>query len=58
MADIATIPVKLAEQDETYRVAVTTEEIETVRMDEEIRIMPIPSNYGLITWDGSVLLVS
>lgn len=26
--------------------------------DDNIRINPIPSNYGLITWDGSVLTVS
>ena len=25
---------------------------------KNIRINPIPSNYGLITWDGSVLTVS
>lgn len=24
----------------------------------DITIAPIPSNYGLITWDGSVLMVS
>lgn len=27
-------------------------------LDENIIIQPIPSNYGLITWDGSVLTVS
>ena len=27
-------------------------------VDEDITIAPIPSNYGLITWDGSVLTVS
>lgn len=26
--------------------------------DDNIRINPIPSNYGLITWDGSILTVS
>lgn len=26
--------------------------------DDNIRINPIPNNYGLITWDGSVLTVS
>ena len=25
---------------------------------ENIKVNPIPSNYGLITWDGSVLTVS
>ena len=28
------------------------------RMTENITIEPIPSNYGLITWNGSVLTVS
>ena len=28
------------------------------RMDSDVTINPIPSNYGLITWDGSVLTVS
>ena len=27
-------------------------------MDADVTINPIPSNYGLITWDGSVLTVS
>lgn len=27
-------------------------------MSEDIRILPIPSNYGLITWNGSTLTVS
>ena len=27
-------------------------------LDEDITIGSIPSNYGLITWDGSVLTVS
>ena len=28
------------------------------RLKENITINPIPSNYGLITWDGSTLTVS
>lgn len=28
------------------------------RLKEDITINPIPSNYGLITWDGSTLMVS
>ena len=28
------------------------------RLKENITINPIPSNYGLITWDGSTLMVS
>lgn len=27
-------------------------------MTDDVTINPIPSNYGLITWDGSTLLVS
>lgn len=29
-----------------------------LRMLDNVTINPIPSNYGLITWDGSVLTVS
>lgn len=28
------------------------------RMSEDVVVNPIPSNYGLITWDGSVMTVS
>lgn len=28
------------------------------RMTDDITINPIPSNYGLITWNGSVITVS
>lgn len=28
------------------------------RMTDNVTINPIPSNYGLITWDGSVITVS
>ena len=27
-------------------------------LTEDIKIQPIPSNYGLIAWDGSVITVS
>ena len=27
-------------------------------MTDNVRVLPIPSNYGLITWNGSVLTVS
>lgn len=27
-------------------------------MTDDVIIHPIPSNYGLITWDGSILMVS
>ena len=29
-----------------------------MRMTDDIVVMPIPSNYGLITWNGSTLTVS
>lgn len=27
-------------------------------MNDNVQVLPIPSNYGLITWNGSVLTVS
>lgn len=45
-----------------YRFAPTTEEqiiaISGLKAKENIVIESIPSNYGLITWDGIVLTVS
>lgn len=40
--------------------SVETQTLETANlmMLEDITIKPIPSNYGLITWDGSTLTVS
>ena len=35
-----------------------TIEIANMKALENITINPIPSNYGLITWDGSTLTVS
>ena len=35
-----------------------TIEVSGYRLKEDITINPIPSNYGLITWDGSTLMVS
>ena len=29
-----------------------------LRMTDDITVNPIPSNYGLITWDGSTITVS
>lgn len=39
---------------QSTQVALTKDRI----IQEDIVINPIPSNYGLITWDGSVLTVS
>lgn len=38
--------------------ATQTIEIENKKATQDITINPIPSNYGLITWDGSTLTVS
>lgn len=37
---------------------VQTIEINGLRATDNITINPIPSNYGLITWDGATLTVS
>lgn len=59
---------KMAEgiSSEIYHGTVTVTPSEDVQMlntegmvvEENIVIEPIPSNYGLITWNGSVLIVS
>lgn len=45
-----------------YEVTPTNEEqilmTKEKTMSENVKINPIPSNYGLITWDGSTLTVS
>lgn len=38
--------------------AMQTIEIENLKATQNITINPIPSNYGLITWNGSTLTVS
>ena len=35
-----------------------TLETNGLRMTDNITVQPIPSNYGLITWDGSTITVS
>ena len=32
--------------------------VEGMKMPHDVVISPIPSNYGLITWDGSTITVS
>lgn len=46
-------PVEITPTNETQRL-----ETDSFYMQSDIIINPIPSNYGLITWDGSTLLVS
>lgn len=53
---------RVDEYDGSYEFTPTEEtqtiEIEDKRATENIIINPIPSNYGLITWDGATLTVS
>lgn len=48
--------------DGPYRITPTTEtqvlQTRNKLLDGEITIEPIPDNYGLITWNGSVITVS
>lgn len=48
------------EGETTFTPTQNTQTVQTVgmMMDSNITINPIPENYGLITWDGSVLTVS
>ncbi len=46
-------PTEFTPTTETQTIAVSG-----YRLKEDITINPIPSNYGLITWDGSTLMVS
>lgn len=48
------------EGEYTFTPSAETQVIETERkwLTNNITINPIPSNYGLITWDGSSLTVS
>lgn len=46
-------PYEFTPTQETQTVA-----IERLTATQDITINPIPSNYGLIAWDGSVLTVS
>lgn len=45
-----------------YDITPASEEIvlntKYLRMTDDVRIAPIPSNYGLITWNGTTLTVS
>ena len=42
----------------TPQTEMVTLETEGLEMSQNVIINPIPSNYGLITWNGSVLTVS
>ena len=59
MADTAIYPVIMAETDQTYYVRMQIDESINIKLDTSIKIVAdIPPNYGLITWDGSILTVS
>lgn len=32
--------------------------VQNMRMTEDLTIEPIPSNYGLVTWNGSVITIT
>lgn len=51
-------PVYRGEYEFTPSSSVQTIEIAGLTAKRNITINPVPSNYGLITWDGSVLTVS
>ena len=38
--------------------ATQTLQAEGLMMTQDVKVKPIPNNYGLITWNGSVLTVS
>lgn len=46
----------------SYTITPTTSaqilQTENLRMTDNLTIEPIPSNYGLITWNGTILTVS
>ena len=58
----AGIPIYPSPYTRTYTVTPSNEEqvLETagLMMTANVRVEPIPSNYGLITWNGSTLTVS
>ena len=53
------IPMTISSDNVTYNMAVSsTEETFSVSVATKIEYARIPSNYGLITWNGSTLTVS
>ena len=56
------IPIYPADYQGAYTVTPTqqtqTLPTEGLMMTQDVTVNPIPSNYGLITWTGSVLIVS
>ena len=64
LSGLLTIPdgISIEEYDGQYEVTPTLEtqtlNTEGLKMTDNVIINPIPSNYGLITWNGSVITVS
>lgn len=54
----ADYPVYDGNYDITPTAELTVLETQGKALSADIIIQPIPSNYGLITWDGSVITVS
>ena len=56
------VPIYPADYTGAYTVTPTQETqilpTEGLMMSHDVTVNPIPSNYGLITWTGSVLIVS
>ena len=51
-------PVYEGETEVTPSIVAQVLQTNNFRMTDNITINPIPSNYGLITWDGSTITVS
>ena len=56
--EISTVPAYAGPYQYTPSQSAQTISIANKKATQDITIDPIPSNYGLISWDGSVLTVS
>ena len=54
------MPVEIARGGETVVVGGEEQRLPTASrmLEQDIVVKPVPSNYGLITWDGSTITVS
>ncbi len=58
MRDSAIYNFTVSETNETINFSTEENEVVEFSADTRIEVVPIPPNYGLITWNGSVLTVS
>jgi len=58
MYDTALYKFTVSGTDEVINFTKQENEVIEFRTDSRIEVVPIPPNYGLITWNGSVLTVS